>query len=81
MPESHTMNDYVYYKPTPKGKEIVEKIYEEALGRKRQLEYYSGEWVKDQLWRVFQYFGRHCYNGADDILIAELTFDDPLKEK
>jgi hypothetical protein len=78
--KTYSMNDTVYFKLTPKGKEIVEGKYK-CIGKQYQIEYYSGEWVRDQLWCVFQLFGPHVWMGSNDILITDITFDNPLEKE
>jgi hypothetical protein len=70
--KTYNMNNTVYYKLTPKGKEILSNKYTITI------KYYFEEWVKDQLWCAFQVFGPHIRLGLGDVLIKELTFEDPL---
>jgi len=80
--KTYNMNDTVYFKLTEKGKEIWEednkrmKILVPSIDWK--IKYYDGEWVKNQLWGLFQMFGEHVVCGAD-CYITDITFDDPLK--
>jgi hypothetical protein len=76
--KTYSMNDIFYYKLTPKGKEIMENRFEKSLGGKYKIEYYSGEWIKDQIWCVFQLFGGQTTWGGD-VLIYDITFDDPKR--
>jgi len=82
--KTYSMNDYVYYKLTPKGKEIWENINKELKkqipSQNWKINYYFDDWIKEQLWCCFDRFGKNVYNGCE-ITIYDITFDDPLIEK
>ena len=77
------MNDTVYYKLTPKGKEIWEnrnkELKEKIPSMVWKINYYFEDWIKEELWCCFERFGKYAYNGGE-ITIYDITFDDPLKE-
>ena len=82
--KTYSFNDTVYYKLTPKGKEILEnknkELKKQIPSRVWIIDYYFEDWIKDQLWCCFDRFGKNAYNGGE-ITIYDITFDDPLKEK
>jgi hypothetical protein len=77
-----SMNCNVYFKLTEKGKEIWDnenaKLNKEFLHHSWEIEYHHEDWVKDQLWCVFNRFGQFCSNGMD-LCIYDITFYDPAK--
>jgi len=83
--KTYGMNDAVYYKLTPKGKEIWEKWEKEFskmlpnVKLNCHVTYYYKDWVKDQLWCCFERFGKHTGLGKE-AAVYDITFDDPLKE-
>jgi len=81
--KTYCMNDAVYYKLTPKGKEIWEnknkKLKKKHPTRVWKINYYFEDWIADQLWCCFNRFGGQSGWGGDP-LIYDITFDDPLKE-
>jgi hypothetical protein len=82
--KTYSMNDAVYYKLTPKGKEIWEKENEEWRkifpGLSWSIRYIDKEWVRDTLWCCFERFGKYATAGGD-VHITDITFDNPLEKE
>ena len=74
------MNDYVYFKLTPVGIKIWEdknrKLEEEFPIYELSIPYMKNEWVREQLWELFQLFGHYASAGSD-VCIHSVTFECP----
>ena len=82
--KTYSMNDYIYFKLTPKGKEIWDahnaKMNKLNPGIGWSIPYIGGGWVKRQLWSIIGFFGSRIGAGSD-IFIYDITFENPLEDK
>lgn len=82
----YSMNDYIYFKLTESGQRILDKMAEKFHRENPKMDIkwgpdpWRGDWYKEQLWQLFQWFGGTSYCGGT-LAAYDLTFVEPPEEK
>ena len=80
-PGRFNINDFVWVRLTPRGRDIDRALHEQLRAVARSIGPYvdcaKNGWRKFQLYRLMYHFGQDCYMGADLPFATEISLVDP----